>query len=526
MAERRSFDPSRIRRPKTAPPTAGGPLTVHQLNEMVRGIVAQHAPATVQVLGELGNVARPASGHLYLTLKDAHAEVRCVMWRSTAARLKFTPEVGMEVIATGAVEVYTPRGTYQLIARKLEPRGVGALEVAFRQLKEKLEAEGLFDRARKRALPRLPGRIAVVTSPTGAAIRDILQTLRRRNPGVEVLVFPVRVQGDTAADEIATAIRDLNRCAGQLGGIDVAIVGRGGGALEDLWPFNEEVVARAIAASRVPIISAVGHEVDVTISDLVADLRAPTPTAGAELVAPPRDALEQEIGQLRDRADRHVRHSLRLMRSELELLLAAELLARPLAAVQQRAQLLDELIQRLHDAQRELLRGQHERLSAGTMGLLRFRAGARFVRSERDLDRRLYRLRRAHEQQLLRGDRHLTRRLADMQRWHPSGRVRAWRVWLEQTPARLARAADRRIAQGRGQLAAGWQALRALDPRQVLVRGYSITRDARTRAVIRSVEQIRDKLRVITEVADGSFHATADDPRQPGLFDEPPEPGP
>jgi len=266
VAERLPFDPARIRRP--APPRdAGGPtlLSVRQVNELVRGAIAAHLPPTLHVLGEIGDLSRPASGHLYLTLKDPSSELRCVMWRSTAASLKFAPEAGMEVIATGSLEVYTPRGTYQLIVRKLEPRGVGALEVAFRQLKEKLEREGLFDPRRKKPLPRIPERIAVVTSPTGAAIRDILHTLARRFPALEIIVFPVRVQGEGAAEEIAAAIRLLNEHAAALGGLDLAIVGRGGGSLEDLWAFNEEVVARAIAASRIPIVSAVGHEVDVKI---------------------------------------------------------------------------------------------------------------------------------------------------------------------------------------------------------------------------------------------------------------------
>jgi hypothetical protein len=262
MAERQPFDPSRIQVPESErlpPVELPGTITPRQVNELVRGALARHIPQTLHVLGEIADLSRPQSGHIYFSLKDPHSELRCAMWRSTAVKLKFQPEPGMEVIATGGLEVYTPRGTYQLIVRKLEPRGVGALEVAFRQLKERLEREGLFDPARKKPLPKIPQRIAVVTSPTGAAIRDIVQTLARRFPALEILVWPVRVQGEGAAAEIAEAIRQLNRHAAALGGIDVAIVGRGGGSLEDLWAFNEEVAARAIAASEIPIILSPSH---------------------------------------------------------------------------------------------------------------------------------------------------------------------------------------------------------------------------------------------------------------------------
>ncbi len=284
---RQPFNPDLVKVPDDEKHRYGTePISVSQLTAMVKRAIEETLPSTLHVVGEISNFKRHSSGHLYLTLKDRASELSCVMWRSAAAKLPFGPEDGLEVIATGRVEVFERSGRYQLYIRKLEPRGVGALELAFRQLRERLSDAGLFAEKHKRPIPRYPRRIAIVTSPTGAAIADMLRTIKRRYPCVHILVHPVRVQGPGAAQEIAAAIRRVNACAERLGGIDSMIVGRGGGSLEDLWPFNEETVARAIHASRIPIISGVGHEVDVTIADLVADVRAATPTAAAELAAP------------------------------------------------------------------------------------------------------------------------------------------------------------------------------------------------------------------------------------------------
>jgi exodeoxyribonuclease VII large subunit len=481
--------------------------------------LALHLPATLHVLGEIGNLSRSGSGHLYFTLKDPASELRCVMWRSTAVHLKFEPEVGMEVIATGSIEVYAQRGTYQLMVRRLEPRGVGALEVAFRQLKERLEREGLFDPARKKPLPRIPERVAVVTSPSGAAIRDILHTLARRFPPLEVLVYPVRVQGEGAAEEIAAAIRTLNQHAEALGGIDVLIAGRGGGSLEDLWAFNEEVVARAIAASRIPVVSAVGHEVDVTISDLVADLRAPTPTAAAELITPDRGELAELLDRQAARAGRAIRHAIELARADLETLLAYDGLARPLARLRQYGQLIDELQQRLRLAATNLFREADQQVSAAERGLLRFATGTRFVQAGRMLDQRVHCLWRAVSGRTLRAERGLGRSLGRLEQVSPRVRLRRFDEHLTQAQARLAAAVRTMLAHSSRLLAARLQAAATCDPERVLRRGYSITRDAHTRKLIRSIAQIRDRLRIITQVADGEFRATADDPRQPHLFE-------
>ena len=431
----------------------------------------------------------------------------------------------MEVIATGTLDVYTPRGTYQLMVRKLEPRGAGALEIAFRQLKARLEREGLFDPRRKKPLPPIPRRLALVTSPSGAAIRDILQTLRRRFPALDILLLPVRVQGEGAAAEIAAAIGLMNEHAGRLGGIDVAIVGRGGGSLEDLWAFNEEIVARAIAASRIPIVSAVGHEVDVTISDLVADLRAPTPTAAAELVAPRLDDLLESISQNAGRATRAAKHALELSAARLKAVLAYDGLARPLARLRERGQLVDELQQRLRLTTIQRFRDARERLNRADLATMRFRSGAHFRRLAERVNLSVHRLHRALGQPVLRGERALdhppvasgTRRTAAATRApRRTRRNRRSGDWgLSWPPA---------LAQRRRELRGRLETLAAYDPQRVLERGYSITRDARTRRIIRSVRQVRDRMRTITQLADGEFRATADDPRQPSLFDEPGEP--
>jgi len=293
-------------------PQASNILTVSRLNALLKELVEDNF-VQVWVEGELSNYSTPASGHAYFSLKDAASQIRAVMFRSHLRLLPFRPEDGMSVVCSGRVSLYTQRGELQLVVESLEPRGVGSLQVAFEQLKARLAAEGLFDAGRKRPLPPFPATIGVVTSATGAAIHDILHVLQRRAAGVRVLLRPVRVQGEGAAAEIAAAIADFNRH----GGADVLIVGRGGGSLEDLWAFNEEIVARAIHDSRIPVISAVGHEVDFTISDFVADLRAATPSAAAELVARSRLELEGHLDHLVLRLAAQMRGRLELLRERV-----------------------------------------------------------------------------------------------------------------------------------------------------------------------------------------------------------------
>jgi exodeoxyribonuclease VII large subunit len=522
LSERLPFDPTRIPSPATPPETGFAEVTtlsVRQVNELVRGALTRYLPATLHVLGEISNLSRPTSGHVYFTLKDDTSELRCVLWRGAAVRLKFAPEDGMQVIATGNIEVYARRGFYQLIARRLEPRGVGALEVAFRQLKERLEREGLFDPRRKKPLPRIPQRIAVVTSPTGAAIRDILQTLARRFPALEILVFPVRVQGAGAAEEIAAAIRALNEHAHALGRIDVLIAGRGGGSLEDLWAFNEEVVARAIAASRIPVVSAVGHEVDVTISDLVADVRAPTPTAAAELITPTLAELADALDRNSARLTRAARQALQLAAARLQTTLAYDGLARPLARLRHRGQLIDELHQRLRLASGELLRRAREQLNAAVLRILHFGTGACFAQLGRALEQRTHRLWRALHMRALVGERRLTLVLGRLQQVSPASRLKLADEHVQQAQARTQVVLRSMLAHHRRLLAVRMEAITACNPRQVLQRGYSLTRDARTRELIRSIRQVHGKQRISTELSDGEFRSTADDPKQGRLFE-------
>jgi exodeoxyribonuclease VII large subunit len=288
-------------------------LTVTRLAALLKEVVEENF-AQVLVEGEISNFSVPASGHFYFSLKDDGAQLRVVMFRSQARLLVFRPENGMRVILSGRVSLYPQRGEVQLVAETIEPRGIGSLQVAYEQLKNKLAGEGLFAEARKRPLPTFPRTVGVVTSATGAAIHDIVNVLRRRGAGLRLLLRPVRVQGDGAAAEIAEAIIDHNR----LGVADVLIVGRGGGSLEDLWAFNEEVVARAIHASAIPVISAVGHEVDTTIADFVADLRAPTPSAAAELVARSRLELEGHLDHLAQRLAGQMQGRLELLAERVQ----------------------------------------------------------------------------------------------------------------------------------------------------------------------------------------------------------------
>ncbi len=289
------------------------PLSISQLVDLLQETIEDNFMQVV-VEGEISNLARPASGHLYLTLKDSAAQVRALMFRGSARLLRFRLEDGQQVLCRGRMTVYKQRGDMQFIVESLEVVGSGSLQVAFDQLKEKLSAEGLFATDRKRPLPTFPSSVGVVTSGSGAAIHDMLKVFRSNAAGIRVIVKPVRVQGEHAALEISEAIDDLNR----QGDVEVMIVGRGGGSLEDLWSFNEEIVARAIAASRVPIISAVGHEVDVTIADYVADYRAATPTAAAEHIVRSRLELEAHLDQVRLRLTTQMAGRLQLLRERTD----------------------------------------------------------------------------------------------------------------------------------------------------------------------------------------------------------------
>jgi len=325
-------------------------FTVAELNTAIHGLLEREF-ADVWVTGEISGTRLAASGHYYFTLKEQDAQLRCVCFRQTARYLRFKPQDGVAVIARGRIDVYEVRGEYQLLVETLEPQGRGALQLAFEQLKKKLAAEGLFDAARKRPIPAFPRRIGIVTSPSGAAIRDLLNILERRFPGLHIRLFPAQVQGEGAVEDVCRGIEHF----GASGWADVVIVGRGGGSLEDLWTFNEEAVARAIVACPVPVISAVGHETDVTISDFVADLRAPTPSAAAELVVGTRQHVVERI----EAAEAKLRQSLRYRLSDALRRLhqrgierATSLLSRRIGRSLQR---VDELDYELRQRMRSLL---------------------------------------------------------------------------------------------------------------------------------------------------------------------------
>jgi exodeoxyribonuclease VII large subunit len=385
-------------------------LTVSQLTAQIKDALEGEFPS-VWVSGEISNLSRPQSGHSYFTLKDDQAQVRAVMWRSSAAQLKFDLADGLDVICHGHIDVYAPRGSYQLVIDQLQPQGVGALELALRKLREKLAAEGLFDRSRKRQLPPFPRRLAFVTSPTGAAVRDFLEVLRRRWRGVDVLIIPARVQGDGAAQEIVAGIRLANRLTPVP---DVLVVGRGGGSLEDLWAFNEDAVVRAIAASKIPTISAVGHEIDVTLSDLAADVRALTPSEAAERVVPATEEISARMRGYQQRL-RHAAHRrVMWLRARYDGVAGQRPFRRPFDLVHDRSRRLDELA--VHGAA---------------------------------------------------------------------------------TMRRLMRDREARLAMIAGKI-------ESLNPLAVLARGYTITQDAKTGAVIRTARQLRSGQAIVTRFADGN----------------------
>jgi exodeoxyribonuclease VII large subunit len=332
--------------------TAGPKIfTVKELTRQIRGLIEGRFPG-IWVEGEISGLKQHHSGHTYFSLKDDEAILRAAFFSRYNRQVQFELKDGLQVLAYGKISVYEPRGDYQLLVERMEPKGLGALQLAFQQLKEKLAKEGLFDPAHKKPIPRFPKTVGVVTSPTGAAIRDILHIVNRRFRGTNVLLNPVRVQGDGAAQEIARAIDEMNR----FDDIDVLIVGRGGGSLEDLWSFNEEIVARAVFRSRIPVISAVGHEIDWTICDWVADLRAPTPSAAAELVVQNREDLEIRLRDFGTRLKNAVGGLLKELQERLRGLEESYAFRQPYNLVNQYGQRLDELLRQLQNYLKNLIR--------------------------------------------------------------------------------------------------------------------------------------------------------------------------
>jgi exodeoxyribonuclease VII large subunit len=522
-AEQPLFDPNRLRAAREAhvaqpPPAVPRTMTVSQLNALINRVLGDNLPGTLHLIGEISNCCHHASGHLYLTLKDDRSEIRTVMWRKGARALKFRPADGMEVVATGSVEVYEPRGQYQFLISRLEPRGVGALELAFRQLREKLEREGLFDPARKRPLPRFPRRIAVVTSPAGAAIRDVLTTLGRRFPCASVLLHPVRVQGEGAASDIAAAIQRLNDQASSLGGIDVMIVARGGGSLEDLWAFNEEVVARAIVESRIPVISGVGHEVDVTIADLAADKRAATPTAAAELAVPVLAEVLDQLASQALRLSRTVQHRLQLAESRLSSVQRFEWFRDPMGVLNRSEQRVDEASSRLRVAiDRGLTRLRH-RLHRAELALGRIQPASLVRRKWQRLDQIDHRLHWVIMHRLRAAERRLTDARTGLLAASPQRWISMDRQQLRQVARDLQRVLNHRVELVHRVLETTAGRLEQTDHRRTLARGYTITRTRRGRIITRPGD-VKPGDRIVTQTAQGDLESRVTDARQPELFE-------
>jgi len=372
-------------------------LSVSELTARIRDLLAKNF-TDIFVEGEISNCREAQSGHFYLTLKDEKAQIRCVWFKQQMRGVKFRPEDGLKVTVRGSISVYEGRGEYQIYVESMEPAGRGALQLAFEQLKKRLEAESLFDAKHKKPLPLLPSRIGLITSPKGAAVRDVVRILRRRFHNVHLTVFPVRVQGDGAAEEIVRALRFFN----QRKLVDVLILARGGGSMEDLWSFNEEIVARAIFDSEIPIISGVGHETDFTIADFVADVRASTPSAAAELVVQTRREFDKHIADLQQALAEQIRYRILVLSRRVHELGASRGFRRPLDLLRQQRQRADEMTSRLALGLRARLEHARKRYTAAHLRIFRFDFRARIsalrVRLERqsaELGKRIERLSRA-----------------------------------------------------------------------------------------------------------------------------------
>ena len=441
-------------------------ITVSQLNASIRNLLEGQL-GELWVEGEISNCRVWNTGHMYLTLKDDGAQVRSVMFRMALRYLRFTPQDGLRVVARGRVSVYEPKGEYQFICEHMEPQGLGALQLAFDQLKKKLASEGLFDAARKRPLPALPRKIGIVTSLDGAAVRDIVKVIRRRHPGAHLVIRATRVQGEGAAGDVARGIRAL----GRVPGVDVIIAGRGGGSIEDLWAFNEEVVARAIVQSPVPVISAVGHESDVTIADFVADLRAPTPSAAAEMVVAAKDEFCTRIDRLHSRLHGATRHLCQQRRAQVHALVSRRGFAGWPTRVALHGRAVADLTHQLNRALRE-----------------------RLARRERDF--------RMLRQRLEASD--LRRRMAVSR-----GRLQAADERLRAAAVRGRERADTRFRVLAGRL-------ENLSPLAVLARGYAVCWNEPRTAIVRAAAQVAPGDRVRVTLGEGELRCRVVEPGDHG----------
>jgi len=415
-------------------------LTVSELTQEIKDILELKFP-DIWIEGEISNLRIPPSGHIYFTLKDDFSQIRAVLFKMQARNLRFVLEDGLHVICRGRVSLYEKRGEYQLILEEVEPKGIGAFQLAFLQLKDRLEREGLFELARKKKIPMIPQTIGIVTSPTGAVIRDMLHIIHRRFENVRILLYPVRVPGEGASLEIAKAIEDFNKRMD----VNVIIVGRGGGALEDLWPFNEEIVARAIYHSKIPIISAVGHETDYTISDFVADLRAPTPSAAAELVVKDKREIKTTLHYLEERLDNQIIQILKENRTDVFHL--RKMLIDPRKRIEEYLLRVDDLVNR-------------------------FRILTSWI------------LKRKIEKSL-----HLRERLYPQ---NPIQKVKTLRLTILETGKRLGQTMSHSIEIQRQKMEGIFGKLESLSPLSILQRGYSITRKLPSLQILRDVVLVKE----------------------------------
>ncbi|MGC2112591.1 MAG: exodeoxyribonuclease VII large subunit [Candidatus Korobacteraceae bacterium] len=457
------------------------PRKVYAVHDLVASVRTQveRAFADVYVEGEISNYRPAESGHIYFTLKDGAAQLRVVMWRTQARLLRFRPENGTQVIARGRVTVYDERGDLQFQAEYLEPKGAGALQIAFEQLKAKLAAEGLFDASRKKAIPVLPRRIGLVTSARGAAVQDILNILRRRHESVNVLIYPVQVQGETAASEVSAGVRYFNRTDA----VDVIIVARGGGSFEDLFAFNDEGLARVIAGSGVPVISAVGHETDFTICDFVADLRAPTPSAAAELVIRSKHDLSEKLTAFHKRLTQAINYKLLLANNALSGLAQHSVFARMGDTIARRQQRMDDLVFRLAQAQTRTVKNCSRQLDLLDANLRHHDPRVRLGLMRRQLDS------------------HTAGLNSEMSRL-----VQSRRTQLDQASVALVRVGETVLLRRRSRWERLHSSLEALSPKAILARGYALVFDAEGR-LVKEAAQLQAGEKVRTQLAEGEFTA-------------------
>jgi exodeoxyribonuclease VII large subunit len=475
---------------------------VSELTDRIRGLLETAFP-DVWVEGEVSNCHAAQSGHLYFTLKDARAQIRCVCFRDQVRGLKFRPEDGLHVTVRGGIGVYDVRGEYQIYVTSIEPVGLGALQLAFEQLKKRLQDEGLFDESRKKPLPVLPLCIGVVTSPTGAAIRDILRVLKRRFPNAHVRLFPVKVQGDGAAKEIAAAVNYFNRTKFA----DVLIVGRGGGSLEDLWAFNEEVVARAIAASEIPVITGIGHEADFTIADFVADLRAPTPSAAAELVVRSREEFERHIAEHQRQLVQQIRYWISQRRHRVRDLETHRGFRRLESLVRRRRQQVDELSSSLAIGLRLRLGMTRQRLTRASTRVGSFDLRGRAAVARRRIVQHRDALSAALSRVMMRKQRSYLEARNRFGTLDFGKRIARLRSRVELLTSNVAEKIRRALVTKRQRFEAARLQLEERSPFRILERGYAIAYDASGK-VLRSTDQVAIGEDIAVRLARGELGAT------------------